>query len=83
MEHQLTAHPRSVDASPELSSGGGTRTHNPAINSRVLYQLSYPGTNRGIYRLADPLGPGYALHQGGALHAEGGAALAVAGLARR
>ena len=26
------------------SSGGGTRTHNPAINSRVLYQLSYPGS---------------------------------------
>ena len=26
------------------SSGGGTRTHNPAVNSRVLYRLSYPGS---------------------------------------
>ena len=39
------------------SSGGGTRTHNPSINSRVLYRLSYPGTapgvrTAGIYRLS-------------------------------
>ena len=41
-----------------LYSGGGTRTHNPSINSRMLCRLSYPGTNRpdppgplGIYRL--------------------------------
>ena len=25
------------------SSGGGTRTHNPSINSRMLCRLSYPG----------------------------------------
>ena len=30
------------------SSGGGTRTHNPSVNSRMLYRLSYPGTNVGI-----------------------------------
>ena len=28
------------------SSGGGTRTHNPSINSRMLCQLSYPGLTR-------------------------------------
>jgi hypothetical protein len=27
----------------QFNSGGGTRTHNPAVNSRVLCQLSYPG----------------------------------------
>ena len=26
-----------------LSSGGGTRTHNPSVNSRMLCRLSYPG----------------------------------------
>ena len=25
------------------SSGGGTRTHNPSVNSRMLCRLSYPG----------------------------------------
>ncbi len=30
-------------APEQLSSGGGTRTHNHSINSRVLYRLSYPG----------------------------------------
>ena len=28
------------------SSGGGTRTHNPSINSRMLCRLSYPGPSR-------------------------------------
>ena len=26
-----------------VSSGGGTRTHNPSVNSRMLCRLSYPG----------------------------------------
>src|SRR5215208_5853234 len=26
------------------SSGGGTRTHNPSVNSRMLCRLSYPGS---------------------------------------
>ena len=28
---------------PRESSGGGTRTHNPSVNSRMLCPLSYPG----------------------------------------
>ena len=50
----------------------------------MLYRLSYPGTNGGIYlssRLPDPLGPGDAFDQGRPLAAELGAALALAGLA--
>ena len=28
----------------ERCSGGGTRTRNPPVNSRMLCQLSYPGS---------------------------------------
>ena len=30
------------------SSGGGTRTRNPPVNSRMLCQLSYPGMTGDI-----------------------------------
>ena len=29
---------------PEIGSPGGTRTPDPAVNSRLLYQLSYRGS---------------------------------------
>ena len=29
-----------------LNSGGGTRTHDPTVNSRLLYQLSYSGLKK-------------------------------------
>ena len=32
------------------SSGGGTRTHNLSVNSRVLYRLSYPGSPATLAR---------------------------------
>ena len=38
------------------SSGGGTRTHNTSVNSRVLCQLSYPGI-WCLLRLLDPTPP--------------------------
>ena len=40
-------------------SGSRTRTYDPAVNSRLLYQLSYTGINGrgGRIRTCDPLVP--------------------------
>ena len=52
---------RAAPNSSKKGSGGGTRTHNNSVNSRVLYKLSYPGsviqcaTHEGL-RSAEPSG---------------------------
>ena len=38
-------------------SGGGTRTHNPSVNSRMLCRLSYPGSSPQLYRSPTPSPP--------------------------
>ncbi len=34
-------------------SEGGTRTHDPVVNSHLLYRLSYLGSTRNLYSIAD------------------------------
>ena len=46
--NQLSYRPKICGGSKqrELSSGGGARTHDKPINSRLLCQLSYPGLDQ-------------------------------------
>ena len=40
---KLTLYPQKPQSSGDFGSGGRTRTCDPAVNSRLLYQLSYTG----------------------------------------
>ena len=45
---------RQADHAAWPSSGGGTRTRNPSVNSRMLCQLSYPGPRQPFEPLGRP-----------------------------